>query len=90
MSKVDSSDSSAKDDVNWDDTSVISIKDIARVYVPRWARVSGWEGRGWKSRNLKFKQGKVMHMTAISQRQNPSPVYIPNFQCQLCTELLPS
>ena len=40
MSKVDSSDSSAEDDVNWDDTSVISIKDIATVCIPRWARVS--------------------------------------------------
>ena len=40
MSKVDSSDSSAEDDVSWDDTSVISIKDIATVCIPRWARVS--------------------------------------------------
>ena len=40
MSKVNSNDSSAEDDVSWDDTSVISIKDIATVCVPRWARVS--------------------------------------------------
>ena len=40
MSKVNSSDCSAEDDVSWDDTSVISIKDIATVCVPRWARVS--------------------------------------------------
>ena len=41
MSKVNSSDSSAEDDVSWDDTSVIiSIKDIATVCVPRRARVS--------------------------------------------------
>ena len=32
MSKVDSSDSSAEDDVSWDDKSVISIKDIEFVY----------------------------------------------------------
>ena len=40
MSKIDSSDSSAEDNMSWDDTSVMSIKDIATVCVPRWARVS--------------------------------------------------
>ena len=42
MSNVNSSDSSAEleDDVSWDDTSVISIKDIATVCIPRLARVS--------------------------------------------------
>ena len=34
MSKVNSSDSSAEDDVSWDDTSVISIKDITTVCIP--------------------------------------------------------
>ena len=40
MSKVNSGYSSAEDDVNWDDALLISIKDIATVCIPRWARVS--------------------------------------------------
>ena len=40
MSKVDISDSIAENDISWDDTSVISNKDIAIVSIPRWPQVS--------------------------------------------------